>query len=56
VIKLRTGRLGFHFGQEAGIISLRHRVQTGAGAHPASPGVKRQGREAGHSPPSSVRG
>jgi hypothetical protein len=43
--------------------SLYHRVQNGSGAHPAShpmvtrgsfPGVKRQGREADHSPPSSA--
>jgi hypothetical protein len=42
---------------------LHHRVQHGSGAHPASypmgtrgsfPGVKRQGREADHSPPSSA--
>jgi hypothetical protein len=35
--------------------SLHHSVQTGSRAHPAlSPGVKRQGREADHSPPSSA--
>jgi hypothetical protein len=43
--------------------SLRHRVQTESGAHPASypkgiglfsPEVKRPGREADHSPSSSV--
>jgi hypothetical protein len=38
--------------------SLRHRVQTGSEAHPASylmdTGVKRLGREAGHSAPSSA--
>jgi hypothetical protein len=42
---------------------FRHRVQTGSGPHPASyptstgdyfPGVKRPGREAEHSPPSSA--
>jgi hypothetical protein len=47
----------------AGNFSLHHRVQNGSGAHPASysmgtrdsfPGVKRSGREADHSPPSSV--
>jgi hypothetical protein len=45
------------------ISSLHHRVQNGTGAHPASyplgttgsfPGVKRPGREADHSPPSSA--
>jgi hypothetical protein len=34
-------------------VSLLHNVQTGPGAHPA-PGVKRQGWEADHSPPSSA--
>jgi hypothetical protein len=43
--------------------SLLHVVQTGSGAHPASypmgtgnssPGVKRPGREADHSPPNSA--
>jgi hypothetical protein len=48
----------------AGNFSLRHSVQTGSGAHPASypmggtrgsfPGVKRPGCEADHSPPSSA--
>jgi len=48
----------------AGIISLRHRVQTGSRTHSASypmgtgglfpPEVKQPGREADHSPPSSV--
>jgi hypothetical protein len=47
----------------AGNFSLYHRVQNGCGAHPASypmvPGalslrVKRPGREADHSPPSSA--
>jgi hypothetical protein len=48
----------------AGNFSLHHRVQNGSGAHPASYpmgtgggalslGVKRPGREADHSPPSS---
>jgi hypothetical protein len=49
----------------AGNSSLHHRVQTGSGAHPPSypmgtmgsfPGVKRPGREADHSPPSSAEG
>jgi hypothetical protein len=48
------------WGQE---FSLLHVVQTGSGAHPASypmgtggsfPGVKRQGREADHSPSTSA--
>jgi len=46
-----------------GFFPLRHRFQTGFGAHPASyiqwarwevavfPGIKRPGREADHSPP-----
>jgi hypothetical protein len=38
--------------------SLLHIVQTGSGVHPTSykmgPGVKRQGREADHSPPTSA--
>jgi hypothetical protein len=46
-----------------GNLSLHHRVQTGSGAHPAYyltdtrgffPGVKRSGREADHSSPSSA--
>jgi hypothetical protein len=46
----------------AGNFSLHHRVQNGSGAHPApwvpgalSLGVKRPGREADHSPPSSAK-
>jgi hypothetical protein len=51
------------FPAEAGNFSLHHRVQNGSGAHPASypmgargsfPGVKRPGREADHSPPTSA--
>jgi hypothetical protein len=41
----------------AGNFSLHHRVQNGAGAHPASylsSGVKWPGREADHSPPYSA--
>jgi hypothetical protein len=47
-----------------GIFSLRHRVQIGSGAHPAShpmgtegpsPGVKRPVCEAGLSPPSDAK-
>jgi hypothetical protein len=50
-------------GAGAGNFSLHHRVQTVSGAHPASypmgngaPSlwIKRQGREADHSPPSSA--
>jgi hypothetical protein len=48
----------------AGNFSPHHSVHNGYGAHPASysmgtrgcfPGVKRPGREAGHSPPSSAK-
>jgi hypothetical protein len=51
------------FSAGAGNCSLHHRVQNGSGAHPASyPGgtrgsflwIKRPGRKADHSPPSSV--
>jgi hypothetical protein len=57
----RDSRVRFPAG--AGNSSLHHRVQNGSGAHPASysmgtrfsfPGVKRLGREADHSPPSSA--
>jgi hypothetical protein len=53
----------FRFPAGAGNFSLHHRVQNGSGAHPASypmgnrvsfPGIKRPGREADHSPPSSA--
>jgi hypothetical protein len=53
----------FRFLAGAGNFSLHHRVQNGSEAHPASypmvtrgsfPGVKRPGREADHSPPSSA--
>jgi hypothetical protein len=49
----------------AGNLSLHHRVRNGSGAHPSSypmgirgsfPGVKRLGREAEHSSPSSAEG
>jgi len=56
VTKLRAGRPGFNSRQvNEGILSLRHRIQTGSGAHVAccpmgtgalSPGVKRPEREA----------
>jgi hypothetical protein len=53
----------FRFPAEAGNFSLHHRFQNGCGAHPASyptgtrgsfSGVKRPGREAVHSLPSSA--
>jgi hypothetical protein len=52
------------FSAGAWIFSLRHRVQTDSGAHPAScpmvtglffPGIKRPRREAGHSHPSIAK-
>jgi hypothetical protein len=54
--------VGVRFPAEAGNFSLRHRVQTASGAHPASypvgtggsQGVKRPAREADHSSPSSA--
>jgi hypothetical protein len=48
--------IGVRFPSEAGNFSLRHHVQTGSEAHPASypVGVKRPGREVDHSPPSSA--
>jgi len=55
--------IGFSFPAGAGNFSLRHRVQTGSRAHPASysvdsggsfPGLKWPGREADHSPPCSA--
>jgi hypothetical protein len=58
---IRGSRVRFPAG--AGNFSLHHRVQNGCGAHLASypvgtrgsfPGVKRPGREAGHSSPSSA--
>jgi hypothetical protein len=60
---LEDGGSRVRFPAGAGNFSLHHRVQTGSGAHPASYpmgtralslGVKRLGREADHSPPSSV--
>jgi hypothetical protein len=54
---------GFESQQGLGTFSIHHRVQTGSGAHPASypmgtrdfsVGVKREGREVDHSPPSSA--
>jgi hypothetical protein len=57
----RGSRVRFPAG--AGNFSLHHRLQNGSGAHPVSytmgtrgsfPGVKRPGREADHSPPSSA--
>jgi hypothetical protein len=58
----RGSRVRFPAG--AGNFSLHHRIQNGSGAHPVSYpmgtrgsflGVKRSGREAGHSPPSSAK-
>jgi hypothetical protein len=58
----RGSRIRFPAG--AGNFSLHHRVQNGSGAHPASYpmvsealslGVKRPGRKADHSPPSSAK-
>jgi hypothetical protein len=55
--------IGVRFSARAENYSLRHRVQTCSGAHPAYcpmrtgdsfPGVKRPGREADHSRPSSA--
>jgi len=54
---------GVRFLLGAGTLFLRHRVQTGSGAHSSScavsigvfpPGVMRSGREVDHSPPSSA--
>jgi hypothetical protein len=58
--QLKKHRDNFTVTLGAGDFSLRHRVQTGYGAHSASYpltgvlsfGVKRPGREADHSPPS----
>jgi hypothetical protein len=59
---LRAGWLGVRVPAGAGNFSLNHRIQIGSGAHPASYpmdiggsflGVKRPGRKADHSPPSS---
>jgi hypothetical protein len=59
----RTTGVQFPAGAITGFFSLRHRVQTSSGAQPASiqqiqedftPEVKRPGREADHSPPSSA--
>jgi hypothetical protein len=56
-------RTGGRFPEGAGNFSLRHRVHTDSGAHPASyavgtggsfPGGNAAGREADHSPPSSA--
>jgi hypothetical protein len=61
VTGLGAGSRGFGSRKGKGFISLlRHRVQTGSGAHPASYpmalslGVKRWGREADRSPPSNA--
>jgi hypothetical protein len=61
---LEDRMIGVQFPAGAGNFSLRHRVQTGSGAHPASYSmgiggsfleVKRPRREANHSPPSSAK-
>jgi hypothetical protein len=64
VTRVRAGDRGSISGRcSGGIFSLRHHVQTGSGAHPASypagtrgffPAMKRPGRETDHSPPSST--
>jgi hypothetical protein len=59
---IRAGRSGVRVPDVVGNFSLQHRVQAGSGAHPAlyrmcisdSLEVKRTGREADHSPPSSA--
>jgi hypothetical protein len=60
---LHDRMIGFRFHTGAGKFSLHYHVQTGSGAHPASYpmgtrgsflGIKRPGREADHSSPSSV--
>jgi hypothetical protein len=57
---LWAGWLGVRVPARAGNFSLHHSFQTGSGAHPTSYpmafslGVKRQEREADHSPPSSA--
>jgi hypothetical protein len=57
---LRAGWPGFHSWQGPVDFSLPHSLHTDSGAHPSSyagalfPGVKRPGREADHSPPSSA--
>jgi hypothetical protein len=55
VTGLWAGRQGFDSRKGQGILSLRHRVQTGSGAHPAFVQWERGGHEADHSPPSSAR-
>jgi hypothetical protein len=61
--RLHDQDLGVRIPADCGNFSLRHRVQTGCGAHPdSSPvgtgiflgGLKRPGREAKHSPPPSA--
>jgi hypothetical protein len=62
--RLDDRMIGVRFPVGPGNFSLRHRVQTGSGVHPASYpmgtgalslGVKWPGREADHSAPSSVK-
>jgi hypothetical protein len=63
VTRLRAGRPWFAYWRRGRSSSLRHRVNKGSGVHKASypmgtagyfPRVKRPGREANHSPPSSA--
>jgi hypothetical protein len=62
VIRLWAGRPGFDSRQRLAYFSLRHRVKTDPGSHPApypvgtagSPGVKWPSREADHSSPSTA--
>jgi hypothetical protein len=62
-MKSRNSSLGIPTRLRAGNFSLYHRAQNGSGSHPASYpmgtgalslGLKRPGREADHSPPSSA--
>jgi hypothetical protein len=64
IAMLRAGWSRVRVPTGGGNLHLHHHVQTGSGAHPASyptdtrgsfPGVKRPGREADHSPPSSAK-
>jgi hypothetical protein len=58
VTRLGTGQSGVRFPAGARIFTLRHRVQTGPGAHnasyPVGIGSKRPERKANHTPPSSA--
>jgi hypothetical protein len=62
VTRLHAVRSGVQFLAGARDFALVHKVQSSSGAYPASyrwepgslPGTKREGREVGHSPPSSA--